>query len=806
MRWRLRAILYVALVALALALSGQQAVASEVPCGTAGDGAGWAIAANGDFDGDGTSDLAVGAPCARVGKLKLAGRVVVYSGASGQRLRVLRGTASGQKFGGALTFSGDVDGDGSAELIIGSPGWQVTATGGQIRAAAGKVELYSYAGGKLLTKEGTYGSGNLGEAVAALSDLDGDAVPDFVVGAGGDRAVQGGDRFGAAYLISGASGQVLDTSLGELRGDQWGAIVSTGSDLDEDGIQDVMIASSTADKFVDSTVLEEDNGLVRIVSGVDFSQVIVEARGQPEEKLGRSTEMLGRVDEDALDDFVAGSPGVTVGTSLGAGSVSVLSGWDGSALRILTEPAPQVGASFGTAVAPLGYIDDDDVPDLVASAPAARVGGLSSVGRLHAFSAADGSLLWSSEGSRAEARYGQSLVAMPDWDGDGFGDVGVGSPGDVYRGRRGAGTVRILSGRDGHELKSFGGWRGRETRLFIASWGLGGMPEVLSVAGIGRSSRSLGRVLRGAESGSLSIAVVDDGAADDPSEMKLAVAGRTVSSDARVEVLPANGRGGLRSGFQVEFGAGFSGGVNLAAGDLLPSPDEEIVVVQADGTDGRVDVSVYSRVDIDPYGHITWGKQSTFSAFTANEIVDGFPVNTDGATVAVGSVIAAGDAIVVGAASGTAFVRVLDATGKIRADWLAYPPQTYDGTSVAVANLDGGGTAEIITVPYSGQLRVRAFDSAGTPFVSPTTGTVVDFVVPLSVTGSATGFRVAVADIDLDDKGEILVIPDVVSSPRIFAFELDGTLVPDWPASTFPYRPLADWPVAIAATDRFERP
>jgi hypothetical protein len=304
----------------------------------------------------------------------------------------------------------------------------------------------------------------------------------------------------------------------------------------------------------------------------------------------------------------------------------------------------------------------------------------------------------------------------------------------------------------------------------------------------------------------LSIAIVDGEATSAQGTMKLAVAGQSVEGSARVEVLPAARRRGARSGFDVEFFSAFAGEVSVAAGDLIAaSPDDEIAVSQAGSTDGDVEISVYSRVDIDPFGRITWGRQTTFPVFVANEIIDGFAVSTDGATIAVGAVTPLGNGIVAGSASGTPVVRIVDAAGLAVADWLTYPPQTHGGTSVAVANLDGVGNAEIVTVPYTGSLRVRAFNSDGTVFLSPVSGLPVDFVVPSAVTGSASGYRVAVADIDLDDRREVMVFADDPGARRVFAFELEGTAVAGWPTSQFPFRPIAEWPLAVAATDRFVR-
>jgi len=794
-----------ALTALLL-LCGRVAEATDVGCDIEGDGAGWTIAADADFDGDGVFDLAVGAPCSRVGTSERVGRVVVYSGATRRRLLVVAGTVAGQKFGGAVSFVGDISGDGLADLVVGSPAWAVTTTGGQTKNAAGKVEVFSRHGALELIVEGIYGAGNLGEAVAGTPDLDGDGVADVVAGAGNDRDAPGGDRLGAVYLISGADGTIVDTSLGDLRADQWGAVLSAAGDVDGDGTDDVLVASNAADRLAAGGKIEENNGLVRILAGEDFSRILVEARGLPEDKLGRAAAMIGDVSGDGTPDFAAGAPGVTIGFAGNAGILGLHSGSTGARLLTIQEPSPQAAANFGSAVAGLGQIDGDDTPDVVASAPFGKVDDFTRAGRVHAFSGKDGGLLWSVSGTAPGVRFGHALANASDWDGDGINDVAVGSPGDAFRGRRGAGSVRVLSGADGGELARFGGWRGLETRFFIASRGFDGRPEVFSAAGTGSSSRSLGRALRGVEAGALSLAVVDGGATAAPGTMKLAVAGRSIRSSALVEVMPAGRRRGARSGFEVEFSAPFAGDVSVAAGELLGNrPDDEIAVSQASGTDGNVEVAIYGRVDIDPFGRITWGRQATFPVFVAGELIDGFPVTTDGAAIAVGAVTPTGSGIVAGSSSGTPVVRIVDAAGLVVTDWLTYPPQTNEGTSIAVANLEGGGNAEIVTVPYTGPLRVRAFNSDGTPFVLSTTSQPLDFVVPAAVTGAASGFRVAVADIDLDDRREILVIADVPGKRKVFVFELEGTTVSGWPTAKFPFRPIADWPIAVAATDRFVR-
>ena len=70
---------------LILALMPIQAVAVQLTCSVVGDGMGWSIATGHDFDGDGIEDLAASGPCAYLRGVRLAGRVLVYSGADGSK-------------------------------------------------------------------------------------------------------------------------------------------------------------------------------------------------------------------------------------------------------------------------------------------------------------------------------------------------------------------------------------------------------------------------------------------------------------------------------------------------------------------------------------------------------------------------------------------------------------------------------------------------------------------------------------------------------------------------------------------------
>jgi hypothetical protein len=84
-------------------------------------GPAYAIAAAGDFDGDGHSDLAVADPTAPSLLGPGAGRVRVLSGSDGSVLRRSTGTSSWDYLGYSIANAGDVDADGRPDLVLGAP-------------------------------------------------------------------------------------------------------------------------------------------------------------------------------------------------------------------------------------------------------------------------------------------------------------------------------------------------------------------------------------------------------------------------------------------------------------------------------------------------------------------------------------------------------------------------------------------------------------------------------------------------------------------------------------------------------------
>lgn len=88
--------------------------------------AGEGIGGGGDVDGDGTRDFVIGAPEADPGGQD-SGRFRVISGATGSLIFRVDGTSTGARLGGSCRIVDDFNGDGRSDVLVGAPGGSFTA-------------------------------------------------------------------------------------------------------------------------------------------------------------------------------------------------------------------------------------------------------------------------------------------------------------------------------------------------------------------------------------------------------------------------------------------------------------------------------------------------------------------------------------------------------------------------------------------------------------------------------------------------------------------------------------------------------
>jgi hypothetical protein len=129
----------------------------------------------GDVGGDGVPDV-YASDFSNAARGPSTGRVYVHSGKDGHRLLTLTGETAGEGFGIGPASAGDVDGDGSADLIVGS--WQYAGEA----ISGGRAYLYSGKTGRLLATYTCRIPGDtFGFDAVGMGDVDGDGAVDFLI-------------------------------------------------------------------------------------------------------------------------------------------------------------------------------------------------------------------------------------------------------------------------------------------------------------------------------------------------------------------------------------------------------------------------------------------------------------------------------------------------------------------------------------------------------------------------------------------------------------------------------------------------
>ena len=246
-----------------------------------GDGSGYSVSAA-DVNGDGRSDLIIGAPYgdpfANAGETYVVfgqtnfGAVFDLSnggsGLDGTNGFVINGAAANIRSGRAVSSAGDVNNDGIQDLIIGAPfantsvGVSYLVFGATNVGSSGTISLGSLDGTNGFEITGIDSTSKTGNSVAAAGDFNGDGIDDFVTGVPYADGVSGNDN-GEIYVIFGATNIGLGGSLafgtdgfiinGIDTYDYAGYSVSNAGDVNGDGIADLLIGAKGADPNSNNT-------------------------------------------------------------------------------------------------------------------------------------------------------------------------------------------------------------------------------------------------------------------------------------------------------------------------------------------------------------------------------------------------------------------------------------------------------------------------------------------------------------------------------------------------------------------------
>jgi hypothetical protein len=435
-----------------------------------GDSSGYAISSAGDVNGDGLSDLIVGAYGADAnGRLDAGKSYVVFGKASMAAVDLsavangvggfaINGQAEGDFSGTSVTSAGDVNGDGLADLIVGAHG--ANGFAGRSYVVFGKtntatVDLSAVARGQGgFAINGERSNDASGYAVSSAGDVNGDGLADLMVGASGDNGHAGSSYvvFGkastaAVNLSAVARGQGGFAIHGEHGGDFSGASLSSAGDVNGDGLADLIVGAQGAN---------DDTGKSYVVFGkantraVELGNVANGVGGfvikgsTAYDRSGMSVANAGDVNGDGLADLIVGADGKShvVFGKANTATVDLSAVANGDGGFAINGQASDGYSSY--TVSSAGDVNGDGLADLIVGAFAVNgiagrsyvVFGKANTAAVDLSAVANGSGGFAINGQAAFDRSGYSVSSAGDVNGDGLADLIVGAHGaNVFAGK-----------------------------------------------------------------------------------------------------------------------------------------------------------------------------------------------------------------------------------------------------------------------------------------------------------------------------------------------------------------------------------
>ncbi|MFI3154854.1 MAG: DUF4347 domain-containing protein [Methylococcaceae bacterium] len=451
---------------------------------------GVSVASAGDVNGDGLDDLIVGGFNSNPSAGDWASRSYVVFGKTGTTAVNLSDISAGSggfvingevthNLGGiSVASTGDVNADGLADLIVGDTGGVYTDqdTGGHSYVIFGKTDTAAVnlstvaAGTGGFVINGQAAGDQSGISVASAGDVNGDGLPDFIVGAFGSSPASGLGA-GTSYVVfakadtavvnlssiaAGTGGFVIN---GQAADDSSGISVASAGDVNGDGLADVIVGAFQSDPTAGT-----DAGRSYVVFGkagttaVDLSSVVAGSGGfvingqAAGDRSGYSVASAGDVNGDGLADVIVGAyQSDPLSGTADAGRSYVVFGKAGTAAVDLSSVAAGTGGfvingktandGSGISVASAGDFNGDGLADFLIGASGASpsstrtyagrtylVFGKTTTTAVNLSDVENGTGGFVVNGDSKEDASGVSVAAAGDVNGDGFADLIVGAP------------------------------------------------------------------------------------------------------------------------------------------------------------------------------------------------------------------------------------------------------------------------------------------------------------------------------------------------------------------------------------------